>query len=305
LHDKTTAQCHLHGAFETTPSQLLYGKHGCPGCARAAGESGQKYSQEEAVAKLGSVLRDQYDYSRVTYKGSKRKVTVICPTHGEFSKSFEELSKGAGCPRCAYAAATPARVKAIKAGLEANRLDRQKAFIERGKAAHGDFYDYTLVEYQTARKAVTIICPKHGEFQQGPYVHTKSGCRKCADEELKGRYTEIYFQRYPTERNRRATLYYIKISAMNEVFYKVGITVTKVKNRFANLRGLGAKINVLATKRGTLIEVFKAEQKILKDYASGSAFRPKLSESKRGSIVGASECFSKGLTQKVVSQYFE
>ena len=258
LHDKTTAQCLQHDAFETTPSQLLYGKHGCPICAHEAVADRNKYTQDEAVAKLRSALGDQYDYSRVTYNSSKRNVTVICPTHGEFSKSFERLRKGSGCPRCAYAAATPDRVKAIKERYEANRLDRQRAFIERGNAAHGNFYDYSLVEYQTARKAVTIICPKHGEFQQVAFTHTKSGCRKCADEELKGRYTETYFRRYPSERNRQATLYYIKISAMNELFYKVGITVTKVENRFANLRGLGAKIHVLATKRGPRTQTRRA-----------------------------------------------
>jgi hypothetical protein len=304
LHEKTIAQCRLHGAFETAPAQLLYGKYGCRHCARDSGESGLPYSQEEAVAKLRSVFGDQYDYSQVIYKGSKRKVTLICPTHDEFSKPFEKLLAGSGCQKCAYAAAAPARLKANKARLEANRLDRQNAFIARAKAEHGDFYDYSLVQYQNARKPVTIICPKHDEFPQAPHTHIKSGCRKCADEELKGRYTEEYFRRYPKERNHRATLYYVKISAMNEVFYKVGITVTRVENRFANLRGLGAEISVLETKLGALIEVFKAEQKILKDHASGSTFRPKLSESKRGSIVGASECFSKALTRKVVSQYF-
>lgn len=56
-------------------------------------------------------------------------------------------------------------------------------FIEKSNAAHDNFYDYTETEYVSSKKKVTIICPKHGKFEQaaGDHMHG-SGCRKCANE---------------------------------------------------------------------------------------------------------------------------
>lgn len=54
-------------------------------------------------------------------------------------------------------------------------------FLERARAAHGDRYDYSQVQYLTRRTKVTIICPEHGPFQQEPANHWNgSGCPACA-----------------------------------------------------------------------------------------------------------------------------
>ena len=56
-------------------------------------------------------------------------------------------------------------------------------FIEKSKKIHGDKYDYSKVKYETCRKKVCIICPKHGEFWMSPENHTHKthpqGCPKC------------------------------------------------------------------------------------------------------------------------------
>lgn len=54
-------------------------------------------------------------------------------------------------------------------------------FIEMAKEVHQNEYDYSLVEYKGMEVPVTIICPKHGEFQQTPHthIHGKGGCPKC------------------------------------------------------------------------------------------------------------------------------
>jgi hypothetical protein len=53
-------------------------------------------------------------------------------------------------------------------------------FIERAKAVHGDSYDYSLAEYQGIHKYVTIVCRKHGQFQQSPANHYQGkGCSVC------------------------------------------------------------------------------------------------------------------------------
>jgi hypothetical protein len=54
-------------------------------------------------------------------------------------------------------------------------------FIAEARAIHGSKYDYSKVNYVTARTKVEIICPVHGSFFQTPNAHLsqKQGCRKC------------------------------------------------------------------------------------------------------------------------------
>lgn len=42
----------------------------------------------------------------------------------------------------------------------------QEEWIEKAKKVHGDFYDYSLIEYINGSSFVKIICPKHGMFEQ-------------------------------------------------------------------------------------------------------------------------------------------
>ena len=54
-------------------------------------------------------------------------------------------------------------------------------FITQAREIHGDFYDYSQVEYLGGKVKVIIICPKHGVFLQRPMIHTnsKAGCPIC------------------------------------------------------------------------------------------------------------------------------
>ena len=54
-------------------------------------------------------------------------------------------------------------------------------FLEKSKLKHGEKYDYSLVKYQSSNRQVSIICPKHGMFQQKPYDHYNGnvGCPIC------------------------------------------------------------------------------------------------------------------------------
>ena len=53
-------------------------------------------------------------------------------------------------------------------------------FIKKSKEIHGDRYDYSKVNYITAKTKVCIICPKHGEFWMEPVNHLSGqNCPKC------------------------------------------------------------------------------------------------------------------------------
>ena len=56
----------------------------------------------------------------------------------------------------------------------------QEQFISDARNVHGDYYDYSLVEYHGCFTKVKIICPKHGLFEQTPATHLcGSGCPVC------------------------------------------------------------------------------------------------------------------------------
>lgn len=60
-------------------------------------------------------------------------------------------------------------------------------FIKRSIEKHGGFYDYSLAIYVKAKDKVTIICPKHGEFEQTPDSHLGgSGCKGCMADKIGG-----------------------------------------------------------------------------------------------------------------------
>jgi very-short-patch-repair endonuclease len=59
-------------------------------------------------------------------------------------------------------------------------------FLRNSFEKHGDKYDYKLVEYTNSKTKVRIICNKHGEFEQSPFLHLKSKycCPVCKNEHM-------------------------------------------------------------------------------------------------------------------------
>ncbi|WP_318521250.1 hypothetical protein [Photobacterium leiognathi] len=59
-------------------------------------------------------------------------------------------------------------------------------FVERAKAAWGDRFDYSKVQYSGATKKVMIICPDHGVFSQLPINHWNGslGCKACRSNKI-------------------------------------------------------------------------------------------------------------------------
>ena len=158
--------CPKHGEFWQTPNSHLQGI-GCPKC------SGKNLSNTEIINKFKKRHGEKYDYSKMEYRGSKEKICIICPEHGEFWQTPNGHLNGNGCPVCGF--------KKIQ---KKNAL-KEDVFLKRANEIHKNFYDYTKVKYVNEKKNVCIICPIHGEFYQSPYVHSRGGmCPKCKNEKL-------------------------------------------------------------------------------------------------------------------------
>lgn len=155
--------CPEHGEFWQTPYKHLSGQ-GCPLCY-----GNKKSNTEEFIEKANKVHgKGTYDYSKVVYENNRKPICIICPKHGEFFQDPHNHLKGKGCPEC---------------GKEINKPKKYttESFIDACKKTHGEDYDYSQAVYENMMKKVKIICPKHGEFYQYPYLHIKGSiCPKCA-----------------------------------------------------------------------------------------------------------------------------
>lgn len=59
-----------------------------------------KITEKEWVERVNKIHKGKYDYSKIIYKGSKEKVCIICPKHGEFWQTPHSHLNGNGCQKC-------------------------------------------------------------------------------------------------------------------------------------------------------------------------------------------------------------
>ena len=86
--------CPEHGEFWQIPPSHMKGF----GCAECGGS--KKSTKEQFVEKAMAIHGDKYDYSKVVYLSSKKKVCIVCPEHGEFWQTPHDHLAGKGCAKC-------------------------------------------------------------------------------------------------------------------------------------------------------------------------------------------------------------
>ena len=87
---RVTIVCPVHGDFQVYAREHLDGK-GCPKC-----EKGEKF-----LAKLTEKFGNKFGLDEFTYESSTTPITLICPTHGAFSRLPNQiLYSNYGCPEC-------------------------------------------------------------------------------------------------------------------------------------------------------------------------------------------------------------
>jgi hypothetical protein len=133
-----------------------------------------KLTTESFIEKSISIYGiGKYDYSKVSYNGVNKKVSVICKSHGEFLQIAYRHLKHEGCKQCHYL--SRAGVPLIKF----NALNQDDVIIKFNSTHNGN-YIYDKVIYKNLSSKVEIICREHGSFFQLPINHLKgSGCAVC------------------------------------------------------------------------------------------------------------------------------
>lgn len=242
--------CKSHGAFSTRVRSLLYDNADCPDCLIDA-----KVSRE--LDEIRGLLPDLIDL--VHLSSDTKEVTLNCPSHGEFKRTLSQLRNGYFCFSCGKEIAISRRSASIKSRNALSVQNRQKLFIAKAREVHGDKYSYSRMVYISAREPIIIECPNHGEFSQTPDQHLQGGCRKCANEDLKGLYSERFFELQPDLKMAAATIYCLEVTLAGDTFFKLGITRTSLNKRFGQAKAKGATIKIIGVAKTTLYEAWKTE----------------------------------------------
>ena len=121
----------------------------------------RRLTTEEFIQKCRIIHGDTYGYQFVKYVTKLIKVTIICKKHGKFEQRPNTHLKGSGCKRCGI----ESRVKHLSSSTE--------EFILKAKEFHKDLYDYSFVNYTKNNNKITIVCKKHGKFEQSPKIICK------------------------------------------------------------------------------------------------------------------------------------
>lgn len=156
--------CKEHGEFLQTPKHHL--RHECSKCGNKIMKDKQSKSLDSFIGECHIKYPNKYDYSKVTYINNKTEVDITCKEHGEFKTRPDLFLQGKCCKKC----------------LETKEKITTESYIERCIEAHGDKYDYSLVEYNGMNQKVYIICSSHGVISMRASDHClgKHNCPRCS-----------------------------------------------------------------------------------------------------------------------------
>ena len=169
---KLIITCPIHGDFEVLPYNHLK-SDGCPKCVK-----------EQYIKKNDSFIKDaikvhgnKYDYSKVDYKGNKKKIIITCSIHGDFEQIPIGHLRGNGCPKC--------KSEKISKSLQMSTEE----FIKRSLEIHGNNFNYekTDLNNRDDKKRVIITCNECGkDFKRTIGSHLSGNkCPFCYGTHLK------------------------------------------------------------------------------------------------------------------------
>jgi very-short-patch-repair endonuclease len=161
--------CRKHGEFYQKSGNHFGGK-GCRLCKNEKLSKDRSFTTEDFIERAEKIHKSKYGYQFVKYVNAHTLVTIECPQHGLFEQHPLNHLKGCGCRKCGNL-----KLSAI---FSSNIRD----FILKANKIHKNRYEYGHVNYINAREKVTILCKKHGTFEQIPGKHLNgAGCPHCSE----------------------------------------------------------------------------------------------------------------------------
>jgi very-short-patch-repair endonuclease len=160
--------CPEHDDFWQKAENHIHINNGCPKCSIEVRTVATTFTTEEFIQRAKLIHNNKYDYSKVEYINSTKKICIICPEHGEFWQISNSHLNKRGCPKCGIIIRSQ------------NRKMICENFIQKAKKIHNNKYDYSNSFYIQSKNKIEIICTKHGSFWQTSNSHLNgAGCPKC------------------------------------------------------------------------------------------------------------------------------
>lgn len=272
--EKIKINCSIHGEFLQAPNEHLKGR-GCIECGRHSAKKIMTKSNTDFITKANKIHNNKYTYCLDEYKNNRSKIKINCSTHGEFLQRASSHLAGYGCPNCSYDSLKYTNSEFI---YEANKI-------------HNNKYDYSKTNYNSSHESVTITCIEHGDFKQKAYIHLSGkGCNKCAIKKriynLEQNENNFSKSGYKSIANGRECTFYILHCYNNEEeFYKIGITVNTVKQRYFCKKTMPYEYKILKEIKGDSETIWTTEN-LLKNKLT-KKYKPKIKFS--GSV---RECYT-------------
>lgn len=137
---KINIVCPEHGVFEQIPSSHLR-KCGCYKCGINSIKKSRETSTSEFIKKANKVHNNKFLYNKVKYKTSTNKVTITCPTHGDFKQEANAHLQGNSCPKCSRLNSDYwSYTKWQEAGDKSSNFDSFKVYIIKCWNDEEEFY---------------------------------------------------------------------------------------------------------------------------------------------------------------------
>lgn len=251
--EKIKIFCREHNEyFFQTPTAHLSGS-GCTKCGiKLAGDKRRK-TTKQFIKEANELHGDRYDYSNTNYTRNTINIQILCETHGMFEQIPTVHLSGGGCPKCGNCKKSSLMTKT------------QGQFIEEANKAHKNFYDYSKTIYERADLKVKILCPIHGTYEQIPNSHIRgAGCPICGNETHWKR--EDYIKK---AKGRVCIFYTIRCFNEDEEFYKIGITMRSVKERYSPVKHMPYEFEVISEVNGSagfIWDLERDEKRKLKEF---------------------------------------
>lgn len=268
--EKITITCRIHGDFRISAGDHISRKrYGCRKCAMVKISRQRSLSRGDVLKQFVKKHGDRYCYDNFIYINTKEKSEIICKKHGAFLMSASDHKQGNGCSKCSNV-------------YIRNYFD----VLYESNKKHNYKYQYIDNNYKNSNSYLLIICPIHGEFKQRAISHLRGrGCQECGKEQLHGYKKHKYVQLAKNNHNGLSNFYIVEMSNGDELFYKQGITMKNISERFKKSKII-YKVKKICVYRGDASYIWDLEIK-LKKLNKINSYTP------IHSFGGETECFSK------------
>ena len=200
----------------------------------------KRYTTKTFKERIHEIYGDSIILDKIEDIENKQRndfVTLICPKHGEYTKTINSLLKGTGkCDKCRF-----------------NWLTIDE-FFEKFNSVYTDEekenYSFEKLNLKGNKDEIIVTCKKHGDFPTTPYIFLNHhGCKRCSCEKIaKNRKITVYeFIRRSKENHKDENgepLYdYSKVEILDELpkYVELGCKIHGwfKQNAFSHMYGAG------------------------------------------------------------------